>query len=61
MNNNPGPHVVFDSRLIPCPTCGNRIAADAPICPKCGHKKSPSAIMIIGTICLGILIVILLA
>jgi uncharacterized membrane protein YvbJ len=46
--------------LKPCPSCGTPIADDAPACPKCGHKKNPSCIMIGGTIALGIIIAILL-
>jgi hypothetical protein len=52
--------------LITCPSCKGPVSTEANACPKCGHhfprglsKQSP--ILIIGTIFLGIIIVILLA
>ena len=34
----PSAYFVPMAKLVPCPTCGEKVSSDAETCPKCGHE-----------------------
>lgn len=48
----------MSKKLIKCKVCGENIAKDAKICPKCGAKIKKSKVFLIGVIILCIIVII---